>query len=104
MRALGTDTRGAQIVRFTINGPLVHQALPVAAVIPAGASGQKRPLLVFLHGHGGSDEQILRLAPRLSRRQIERWRKFRQDVLEFWDQARQLRCLLAEGRAQHIRV
>jgi phospholipase/carboxylesterase len=26
------------------------------------------PLLVFLHGHGGNDEQILRLAPRLSRR------------------------------------
>jgi phospholipase/carboxylesterase len=26
------------------------------------------PLLVFLHGHGGSEEQILRLAPRLSRR------------------------------------
>jgi phospholipase/carboxylesterase len=26
------------------------------------------PLLVFLHNHGGSEEQILRLAPRLSRR------------------------------------
>jgi phospholipase/carboxylesterase len=26
------------------------------------------PLLVFLHGHGGSEEQVLRLAPRLSRR------------------------------------
>jgi phospholipase/carboxylesterase len=26
------------------------------------------PLLVFLHGHGSSEEQILRLAPRLSRR------------------------------------
>src|SRR5262249_10780263 len=26
------------------------------------------PLLVFLHGHGGSAEQVLRLAPRLSRR------------------------------------
>jgi phospholipase/carboxylesterase len=26
------------------------------------------PLLVFLHGHGGNEEQILRLAPRLSRR------------------------------------
>jgi phospholipase/carboxylesterase len=26
------------------------------------------PLLVFFHGHGGNEEQILRLAPRLSRR------------------------------------
>lgn len=26
------------------------------------------PLLVFFHGHGGDEEQILRLAPRLSRR------------------------------------
>jgi phospholipase/carboxylesterase len=26
------------------------------------------PLLVFFHGHGGSEEQVLRLAPRLSRR------------------------------------
>ena len=26
------------------------------------------PLLVFLHGHGSSEEQVLRLAPRLSRR------------------------------------
>src|SRR5260370_24343047 len=26
------------------------------------------PVLVFLHGHGSSEEQILRLAPRLGRR------------------------------------
>jgi phospholipase/carboxylesterase len=26
------------------------------------------PLIVFLHGHGGNDEQILRLAPKVSRR------------------------------------
>src|SRR5579863_1467422 len=26
------------------------------------------PLLVFFHGHGGDEEQVLRLAPRLSRR------------------------------------
>ncbi|MGA2469804.1 MAG: alpha/beta hydrolase-fold protein [Solirubrobacteraceae bacterium] len=59
MRAFGTDTRGAQVVRFTINSPLVHQALPVAAVIPAGASGQRRPLLVFLHGKGGNQDSSL---------------------------------------------
>jgi S-formylglutathione hydrolase FrmB len=59
VRALGTDTHGAQVVRFTINGPLVHEALPVAAVIPAGSSGQQRPLLVFLHGKGGDQNSGL---------------------------------------------
>lgn len=57
--ALGTDTRGARVVRFTIDGPFVHQALPVAAVIPAGASGVQRPLLVFLHGKGGNQDSSL---------------------------------------------
>jgi len=33
--ALGTDTRGARVVRFTINSPLVHETVPVAAVVPA---------------------------------------------------------------------
>jgi S-formylglutathione hydrolase FrmB len=59
MRALATDTRGAQIVRFTIDSPLVHQAMPVAAVIPAGAGGLERPLLVFLHGKGGNEDSSL---------------------------------------------
>ena len=52
-RAGGVATHGARIVRFTIASPLVHETLPVTAVIPAGASGQTRPLLVFLHGKGG---------------------------------------------------
>jgi S-formylglutathione hydrolase FrmB len=45
------DTHGARVVRFTIRSRLVHQALPVAAVVPAG-DGSQRPLLVFLHGKG----------------------------------------------------
>ena len=49
--SIGTDTHGARVVRFTIRSPLVHQSLPVAAVVPAGG-GRQRPLLVFLHGKG----------------------------------------------------
>jgi len=52
VRAPGSETDGARIVRFAISGPLVHQTLAVAAVIPAGAGGGPRPLLIFLHGKG----------------------------------------------------
>ena len=71
--ALGTDTRGARVVRFSISGPFVHQTLPVAAVIPAGATGRPRPLLVFLHGKGEDQDSnvddamfaaLARLGPR----------------------------------------
>lgn len=42
---------------------------PVRTFLPTGYEpNYAYPLLVFLHGHGGSEEQILRLAPRLSRR------------------------------------
>jgi S-formylglutathione hydrolase FrmB len=52
-------TRGARIVRFKINSLLVHQVLPVAAVIPSGAIGLRRPLLVFLHGKGGNENSSI---------------------------------------------
>jgi S-formylglutathione hydrolase FrmB len=52
VRSVSTNTHGAHVVRFTINSPLVHQSLPVAAVVPAGASAGPRPLLVFLHAKG----------------------------------------------------
>jgi phospholipase/carboxylesterase len=42
---------------------------PVRTFLPTGYEpNYAYPLLVFFHGHGGNDEQILRLAPRLSRR------------------------------------
>jgi enterochelin esterase-like enzyme len=47
------------VVRFTIDGPLVHQSLPVAAVVPAGSSHGRRPLLVFLHGKGQDQDTQL---------------------------------------------
>ena len=52
-------THGAQVVHFTIDSPLVHQTMPVTAVIPAGSSGERRPLLVFLHGKGGNQDSSL---------------------------------------------
>jgi phospholipase/carboxylesterase len=43
--------------------------MPVRTFLPAGYEpNYAYPLLVFFHGHGGNEEQILRLAPRLSRR------------------------------------
>jgi phospholipase/carboxylesterase len=42
---------------------------PLCTFLPTGYEpNYPYPLLVFLHGHGGSEEQILKLAPRLSRR------------------------------------
>jgi phospholipase/carboxylesterase len=44
-------------------------AWPLRTFLPTGYEpNYPYPLLVFLHGHGGSEEQILRLAPQLSRR------------------------------------
>lgn len=43
--------------------------LPVRTFLPLGYEPRyPYPLLVFFHGQGGNEEQILRLAPRLSRR------------------------------------
>src|SRR5438552_313463 len=43
--------------------------LPVQTFLPQGYEPRyPYPLLVFLHGLGGTPEQILRLAPKLSRR------------------------------------
>ncbi len=42
---------------------------PLMTFMPTGYEpNYPYPLLVFLHGHGGSEEQVLRLAPSLSRR------------------------------------
>jgi phospholipase/carboxylesterase len=53
---------------YTSEVPPPHAA-PLRTFLPGGYEpNYPYPLLVFLHGHGGSDEQVLRLAPRLSRR------------------------------------
>jgi phospholipase/carboxylesterase len=44
-------------------------SLPVRTFLPTGYEpNYAYPLIVFFHPHGGSDEQVLRLAPRISRR------------------------------------
>jgi len=50
-------TRGARIVRFSIESPLVRRRLGEIGVVPAG--GGRRALVVFLHGRGGSPEKLL---------------------------------------------
>lgn len=43
--------------------------MPVRTFLPTGYEPRYAyPLLVFLHGHGSSEDQVLKLAPRLSRR------------------------------------
>jgi phospholipase/carboxylesterase len=53
---------------YTSEVALPH-AWPLRTFLPAGYEpNYPYPLLVFLHGHGSTEEQVLRLAPRLSRR------------------------------------
>jgi enterochelin esterase-like enzyme len=52
----GIDTHGARVVRYTFVSARVHHAMPQVGVIPDGAGAAPRPLLVFLHGKGGSQE------------------------------------------------
>jgi phospholipase/carboxylesterase len=58
---------------YTSEVPALHArregAWPLRTFLPTGYEpNYPYPLLVFLHGHGGSEEQVLRLAPQLSRR------------------------------------
>jgi enterochelin esterase-like enzyme len=54
--ALGVDRHGARVIRFSVASRLVGQTLDEVAVVPRGASGAGRPLLVFLHGKGSGRE------------------------------------------------
>jgi S-formylglutathione hydrolase FrmB len=65
----GTDRHGARIVDFTVKSRLVGRRLHEQAVVPAGLhDGERRPLLVWLHGRSGhagdffSDELYAELA------------------------------------------
>ena len=48
---------GATIVRYEIRSRMVHRTLAQTAAIPRGAAGERRPLLVFLHGRGKHGEE-----------------------------------------------
>jgi phospholipase/carboxylesterase len=54
---------------FYTSEVLAPERQPVRAFLPTGYEpNYPYPLLVFFHGHGGSEEHVLELAPRLSRR------------------------------------
>ncbi|MEA2427723.1 MAG: hypothetical protein QOF37_1351 [Thermoleophilaceae bacterium] len=55
----GPDQHGATVVGFTVHSRLVGRDLRERAVIPAGVgAGERRPLLVWLHGRGGHPGDI----------------------------------------------
>jgi S-formylglutathione hydrolase FrmB len=56
----GPDRHGASVRRFTVKSSLVHRSLHEIAVVPAGlAAGEKRPMLVFLHGRSTRPGSVL---------------------------------------------
>jgi S-formylglutathione hydrolase FrmB len=57
---VAAPTHGARVLALSINSEAVGRRLPVRIVVPAGADrGTRRPLLVFLHGRGGSERSSL---------------------------------------------
>ena len=52
---VATQATGAEIVRFTLASEAVGAELSTSVVVPEGGGEGARPLLVFLHGLGGSD-------------------------------------------------
>jgi S-formylglutathione hydrolase FrmB len=51
------DHHGARVVEMTVHSSAVHRQLGVEVVVPAKpARREQRPLLVFLHGRGGSED------------------------------------------------
>ncbi len=55
----GVSTHGARLLRYTIDSKVVHQSLPQVAVVPPGGATTGRPLLVFLHGKGETQDSNL---------------------------------------------
>jgi S-formylglutathione hydrolase FrmB len=56
----GPDRHGASVRHFTVKSRLVGRSLHEIAVVPGGlASGERRPLLVFLHGRASRPGTVL---------------------------------------------
>jgi poly(3-hydroxybutyrate) depolymerase len=70
-----TDTHGAEVESLTVHSRALAEDQPVNVVLPGAPSpGARRPLLVFLHGKGGTvdsytdDEAFFEALARLGRR------------------------------------
>jgi S-formylglutathione hydrolase FrmB len=48
-------TAGPEVFRFTLSSEAVDAELSTSVIVPEGGRGRNLPLLVFLHGLGGSD-------------------------------------------------
>jgi S-formylglutathione hydrolase FrmB len=54
------DEHGARVVQVKVRSQAVGRQLGVSVVVPARTAARgERPLLVFLHGRGGSDETFI---------------------------------------------
>lgn len=54
-----SDTRGAEVEELEVRSKAIGETLPVDVVIPGDGEDDGRPLLVFLHGRGSSQDSIL---------------------------------------------
>lgn len=55
-----TDERGARIEQLAVDSVLTGERRPMTAIVPAGVDeDDERPMLVFLHGRGGSTDDLL---------------------------------------------
>jgi S-formylglutathione hydrolase FrmB len=58
VRAGSPAAHGAEILRYDVRSRFVHRTLPQVAAIPRGVgAGERRPLLVFLHGRGSDGQE-----------------------------------------------
>jgi enterochelin esterase-like enzyme len=53
------DRHGAVVSHFFVRSRFVHARLRETLVVPAGSAGSRRPLLVFLHGRGMTEDGSL---------------------------------------------
>ena len=56
---VSADTQGAEVVRISIDSEAIGASEPVSVVVPPGAEGEGRPLVVFLHGRDNDEESYL---------------------------------------------
>ena len=57
VRAGSGAAHGAEIKRYSVRSRFVHRTLAQVAAVPRDAGGERRALLVFLHGSGTDGEE-----------------------------------------------